>query len=221
MIRIQNLLFRYPSSDFELALDKAEFSVGTSTAIIGPSGYGKTTLLYLIAGIYTALEGEVWFGDTQLNKANEQQRSAFRLKNIGFVFQDFKLLSYLNVLDNILLPYRVNPAQPINSEAREKAMALAVSMGLETKLKRHPGHLSHGERQRVAICRALLTNPSLILADEPTGNLDPNNRDLIIDLLLSSVRKNGATLIAVTHDREILKGFDRTLDLAKIENSLV
>ena len=143
-------------------------------------------------------------------------RRNFRIANIGFVFQDFELIEYLDVRENILLPCFINTSLPATDELRARVDSLAESMGLGDKLKRPIGRLSQGERQRVAICRALLTKPPLLLADEPTGNLDPSNKNHIVGLLTEYVRANDATLIVVTHDHSLLPLFDRTIDFAEL-----
>jgi len=122
------------------------------------------------------------------------------------------LFDYLNILDNILHPYRINSALRIKKEVRQRAQVLAEEMGIGSKLKRYPHELSQGEKQRAAICRALLPNPKIILADEATGNLDPKNKIKILDLLFRAVDENGATLIGVTHDYELIDRFDRVVD---------
>ena len=122
------------------------------------------------------------------------------------------MLDYLNVLDNILHPYRISRALKLDRQVRQRALDLAAQMAIDDKLRRHPGELSHGERQRVAICRALLPQPHLILADEATGNLDPTNKTRILDLLFQSVADHNATLLGVTHDHELLPRFDRIVD---------
>jgi ABC-type lipoprotein export system ATPase subunit len=131
---------------------------------------------------------------------------------MGFVFQDFELLDYLNVLDNILHPYRITGALKLDKSVKKRAVLLAEEMGIGDKLKRKANDLSQGEKQRAAICRALLPQPELILADEATGNLDPDNKNRIMDLLFRSIEDHGATLLAVTHDHELLKRFDRVID---------
>jgi putative ABC transport system ATP-binding protein len=129
------------------------------------------------------------------------------------IFQEFKLLNYLNVLENILLPYRLNPILELTIEIRNRATELAVSVGLSDKINRHPKNLSQGERQRVALCRALITSPSLLLCDEPTANLDPANRDKILDLLFEYGQEKPASLVMVTHDPEVLGRFDQQVDI--------
>jgi len=212
MIHIQQVQFQYPTGDFRLWIDEFSITKGSKVAVIGPSGSGKTTLLNLIAGIVIPLKGTVSVGDIQVSGLDDRDRRDFRITNIGFVFQDFELLEYLNVLDNILHPFRITGALTLDREVRAQTVALAQEMGIGDKLKRNSNDLSHGEKQRVAICRALLTQPKLILADEATGNLDPENKGLILDLLFQTVQDHDATLLAVTHDHELLKRFDRVVD---------
>ena len=218
MIHIQQLQFQYPTGEFRLSIDEFSITKGSKVAVIGPSGSGKTTLLNLIAGIMTPLKGTVSVGDIQVSGLDDRERRDFRITNIGFVFQDFELLDYLNVFDNVLHPYRITGALKLDKEARTQAVSLAQEMGIGDKLKRNPNDLSHGEKQRVAICRALLPEPRLILADEATGNLDPDNKTHILDLLFSAVSDHDATLLAVTHDHELLKRFDRVVDFQEFQN---
>jgi len=212
MIHIKDLEFYYPSGEFRLNISDFQVTGGAKIAVIGPSGSGKTTLLNLIAGIITPLKGTVSVGDAQVSELGDRDRRDFRISSIGFVFQDFELLDYLNVLDNVLHPYRITGALKLDKAVRNRAEALTQEMGIGDKLKRKPNDLSHGEKQRVAICRALLPKPRLILADEATGNLDPDNKTLILDLLFKAVSDHNATLVAVTHDHELLKRFDRVVD---------
>ncbi len=212
MIHIDDLEFHYRKGEFRLRM--REFAVARSekVAVIGPSGSGKTTLLNLIAGIITPRTGHVSVSEVRVSGLSDSERRDFRITNIGFVFQDFELLDYLNVLDNILHPYRITGALRLDREVRARAETLAREMGIGDKLKRAAGDLSHGEKQRAAICRALLPRPNLILADEATGNLDPVNKIRILDLLFRSVEDHDATLLAVTHDHELLKRFGRVVD---------
>jgi putative ABC transport system ATP-binding protein len=218
MITIQKLEFRYPRGEFRLNIPDFQVSGGQKVAVIGPSGSGKTTLLNLIAGIITPLNGTVSVDESQVNALGDRERRDFRISNIGFVFQEFELLDYLNVFDNVLHPYRITGALKLDKEVRARAEALTQDMGIGDKLKRNPNDLSHGEKQRVAICRALLPQPKLILADEATGNLDPDNKTHILDLLFSAVSDHDATLLAVTHDHELLKRFDRVVDFQEFQN---
>ena len=211
-IVIDDLTFQYRDGDFRLRIPSLRIEAGEKAAIIGPSGSGKTTLIHLLAGIAPVDSGRILAHGAALEQLGDAERRRFRIAHIGFVFQDFALLDYLSVLDNILYPYRINRALSLTPEARGHAMDLAAMMGIEDKLKRRPQHLSQGERQRAAICRALVTQPPLLLADEPTGNLDPANKSHILQLLFQYVDERGATLIAVTHDHGLLSGFDRVID---------
>jgi len=215
MIRIQGLAFRYAATDdFTLSIASLEVSQNTRTAFIGPSGTGKTTLLNLIAGILPVPQGggSIEVGTVPVHRLTDAQRRRFRITTIGFVFQDFELLDYLNVMDNILHPYRITDALALDDAVRQRAKALAGAMGIGDKLKRRANDLSQGEKQRAAICRALLPQPKLILADEATGNLDPENKTRILDLLCRAVEEHDTTLLAVTHDHELLGRFDRVVD---------
>jgi ABC-type lipoprotein export system ATPase subunit len=212
MIHIHALEFHHQHGEFRLDVPELTVAQSEKVAVIGPSGSGKTTLLNLIAGILPPRAGEICIGDVHVDQLTDAERRDFRITSIGFVFQDFELLDYLSVLDNILHPYRISGALVLDRTVRTRAVSLAESMAIEDKLGRFPDELSQGEKQRAAICRALLPQPTLILADEATGNLDPDNKNVILDLLFNSVNNNDATLLAVTHDHELLSRFDRVID---------
>ncbi|KPJ76354.1 MAG: ABC transporter ATP-binding protein [Deltaproteobacteria bacterium SG8_13] len=212
MVETESLKFQYPDSSFHLSIPYFAVKAGEKVAVVGPSGSGKTTLLNLLAGILAPMEGSIKVGETAVSDLNDAGRRDFRIRNIGFVFQDFQLLDYLSILDNILHPYRISGALKLTGEVCQRAILLAEQMGVAGHLKKHPGELSQGEKQRAAICRALLSQPKLILADEATGNLDPENKTRILDLLFAAVDKHGTTLLAVTHDHELLRRFDRVID---------
>jgi putative ABC transport system ATP-binding protein len=218
MIAIEGLRFSYPGG---FALDIPEFRAesGEKLAIIGPSGAGKTTLLKLIAGIAHAESGRLEVDGANLRALGEAARRDFRARRVGFVFQELELLDYLDVFDNIVHAYRVNPSLKLDRTVRERARNLAEEVGLSAKLKRMPRELSQGERQRTAVCRALLAEPGLILADEATGNLDPANKVRILDLLFRAAERRGASLLAVTHDHELLPRFDRVIDFRALVKS--
>ena len=217
MIQIRGLNFTYPGGTFQLQIPDFQVQQGEKLAVIGPSGSGKTTLLNLVSGIVTPEPGEIVVAETTVSALSDAERRNFRIRNIGFVFQDFELLDYLNVLDNILHPYRISRALDLDSGVRERAALLAAQMDIDDKLKRRTDDLSQGEKQRVAICRALLPGPRLLLADEATGNLDPRNKGRILDLLFEAVDAHGTTLLAVTHDHELLPRFDRVVDFADFQ----
>lgn len=215
MIEIAKLSFRYPRSFFELQIDSLRVESAAATAVVGPSGSGKTTLLHLIGGILSPDSGSITVDGTDLTALTDSARRSFRLTNIGMVFQNFELIEYLNVLDNVLLPCRISKDLPLSSELRDRASGLLQSVALERHARKPVTKLSQGERQRVAICRALLTKPGLILADEPTGNLDPLTSEQILKLLLEAVRAEGATLVMVTHDHSLLQHFSQKVDFAQ------
>jgi putative ABC transport system ATP-binding protein len=216
MIRLRDLKFRYPEGDFSLALDELIVERGQSAALIGPSGCGKSTLLNLMAGILTPASGSVRVGDTDVHLLDDSQRRLFRLQQIGFVFQDFALIDYLTVRDNILHPWRINAAVPLAPAVKKRAGELARQLNIGEKLSRYPGQLSQGEQQRAAICRALAPKPSILIADEPTGNLDPSNKRAILDILLEYTRIEEATLVLATHDHDLLPAFDTVIDFSRM-----
>ena len=218
MITVSNLEFKYLRGEFRLSIPEFVVADSEKVAVIGPSGSGKTTLLNLIAGILAPVSGTVLVEDLTVSQLNDAGRRDYRITHIGFVFQDFELLDYLNVMDNILHPYRITGALKPDKDVKERAVKLAQDMGIDDKLKRHPNELSQGEKQRAAICRALLPQPKLLLADEPTGNLDTENKIRILDLLFRSVEETGTMLLAVTHDHELLKRFDRVIDFNDFRN---
>ena len=211
-IRVEGVEFRYGEGEFALAVPSLRIEGGATAAVIGPSGSGKTTLLHLIAGIRSPQTGRIFVGETEITGLGPSACRALRIRQIGLVFQEFELLDYLSILDNILLPCRLHSGLSPTRELRDRAAALADEAGIADKLKRRVTRLSHGERQRVALCRALLLRPSVVLADEPTGNLDPANKDRALDILLNYTSDSGATLLAVTHDHSLLGRFDRVFD---------
>ncbi|MEM7520492.1 MAG: ABC transporter ATP-binding protein [Pseudomonadota bacterium] len=215
MITVKDLTFRYPGTNFRLRVPEFTQQDHERVAIVGPSGSGKTTLLNLIAGILTPEAGRIDVAGTDVARLSDMARRRFRAGTIGFVFQDFALLDYLSARQNILYPFRISPALTLNAEARSRAESLAASCGIADKLDRHPTALSQGEQQRVAICRALVTQPKLILSDEATGNLDPDSKTRILDLLFEQATQAGSPVLAVTHDHELLPRFDRVIDFAQ------
>lgn len=218
MINISDLYFRYRQGDFRLCVPRLAVARGEKVAVIGPSGSGKTTLLNLVAGITVPARGDIVIHDVPVSTLSDAARRDFRIRHIGLVFQEFELLEHLNVLDNILLPCRITPSVKLQPRLRQRAAALARDVGIGDKLRRYVGRLSQGERQRVAICRALLLRPELLLSDEPTGNLDPVNKQHVLDLLFDYVQRHGTTLLTVTHDHDLLGRFDRTIDFRQFHD---
>jgi putative ABC transport system ATP-binding protein len=212
MLRVTDLQFRYGDGGFALRIGELNVAAGESVALVGPSGSGKTTLLHLLAGILAPASGSVVVGGQDTGALDADARRAFRIQRIGLVFQELELLEYLSVLDNVLLPYRIHPSLRLDSTAGERARTLAERLDIGDKLARLPRQLSQGERQRAAVCRALVTGPPLLLADEPTGNLDPANKQRVLDALFDLAAESGATILTVTHDHELLPRFDRTVD---------
>ena len=220
MLRLEGIRFDYPAprdgeAAFRLELPSLELSGGRSMAIIGPSGCGKTTLLRLASGILAPDTGEVELDGRRFDRLGADARRRIRLTRIGIVFQDFRLLDHLDVLGNVLLPFRLG-AGDLNREARAYAMGLLERLGIGHLARRPVTRLSQGERQRTAICRALVTRPGLVLADEPTGNLDPRNKRVILDALLDAARDREAAVLAVTHDHDLLDAFDDVVDLGTV-----
>lgn len=219
MVRIEDLRFGYGAGGFRLRIPEFSLEQNERVAIVGPSGSGKTTLLNLIAGILTPDAGHIEVAGTEVTGLSESARRRFRASRIGFVFQDFALLDYLSARQNIYYPYRITPALSLDEAAKDRVEALATACGIVDKLDRHPAQLSQGEQQRVAICRALVTQPDLILSDEATGNLDPESKARILDLLFEQAAGAGAAVLAVTHDHELLPRFERVLDFAQFREA--
>jgi putative ABC transport system ATP-binding protein len=217
MIAVLNLTFSYGDDNFRIHIPELSIKDGEKTALIGPSGTGKTTLLNLLSGILIPSSGQIMIGDLDITTFDVEDRQDLRMVKMGLVFQEFELLDYLSVLDNILLPYRVTPIHDLNNSIIKRAEQLASDVGLSDKLKRYPSNLSQGERQRVAVCRALLTEPSFIFGDEPTGNLDPQNRDHVMEILFDYCEKTQAPLLVVTHDSELIERFDKIIDVREFQ----
>lgn len=184
---------------------------GSCTFIIGPSGSGKSTLLYLLAALDLPTSGTIRVADQDVTTMSEDERDAFRRNQVGFVYQSFNLIANLDAVDNVLLPYIPTGVTP---ELRSKARELLQDVGLGHRMNRRPGQLSGGEQQRVAIARAIAPRPRLILADEPTGNLDGNTGNQIIELLFDLHRRRNATLVLITHDPALADRCARTVRMA-------
>ncbi|MCF6211728.1 MAG: ABC transporter ATP-binding protein [Gammaproteobacteria bacterium] len=191
-------------SDIDLAILAAE-----SVAITGPSGSGKSTLLGLLAGLDEPSRGRVLLDGVDLGALGEDDRASLRAEKLGFVFQSFQLLPMLTALENVMLPLELAG----RNDARRNAADVLVRVGLGERLQHTPLQLSGGEQQRVAIARAFAVGPSLLLADEPTGNLDSHTGERVIQLLFDLNREQGTTLVLVTHDRELAARCDRVLSL--------
>ena len=184
-------------------------SAGQFVAIVGASGSGKSTLLGLLAGLDTPSEGEIWLDGTPIHNLAETDLAAVRGRKIGFVFQSYQLISTLTALENVLLPFELN----VEGSGLKQARSLLEAVGLSERMDHYPVQLSGGEQQRVALARAFVVNPPIVMADEPTGNLDSANGRLVLDLLLERHIHAGATLVLVTHDPEVAARADRKIVL--------
>ncbi|BFL84645.1 ABC transporter ATP-binding protein [Shewanella baltica] len=180
---------------------------GESVAILGPSGSGKSTLLGLLAALDTPTSGEIWLDGVALSPLNEEQKAALRKQKVSFIFQSFMLVDTLTALENVMLPAELAGV----SNAKEKAQAMLVRVGLSHRLTHLPKQLSGGEQQRVAIARAFICEPTVLFADEPTGNLDSVNGHRIADMLFELNQESRTTLILVTHDLLLAKRCERQL----------
>ena len=201
-------LKKYYGKDESLvkALDDVSVSVeeGQFAAIIGTSGSGKSTLLNLLGGLDSPTSGSVQVEDKQIEKLTEEQLTVFRRKRIGFIFQNYNLIPYLTVYENIVLPVRLDG----RTEDRDFLNEILQFLELDKKISDYPSHLSGGQQQRVAIARALVSQPAVILADEPTGNLDSRTSDKVIDLLKMTSQKFHQTIVMITHNPEIAEKAD-------------
>ncbi len=213
-ITIENIVKNYISGNETLHILKGinlNIEEGTSVAVSGQSGSGKSTLLNIIGGLDKTDEGNVFIGNDNITSFNEKELSAYRSKKVGFIFQFHYLLKDFTALENIMIPAYI--AGMKKKEALERAEALLADVKLENRKGHFPSQLSGGERQRVAVARSMVNDPLLILADEPTGNLDPQNSDIVSELLYSSAQKRGKTLIVVTHDKKVAEKASRSLVL--------
>jgi len=220
MIVARNLSQRYPRAGGGEPLDvlcsiDLDVDEGESVAVLGPSGSGKTTLLGLLAGLDRPTSGSVALDGIDLEPLSEDERGALRAARVGFVFQDFQLLSTLTALENVLVPLELLPGDqsPPAAEADARASRLLGRVGLADRLHHHPAQLSGGEQQRVAIARAFANEPRLLFADEPTGNLDRETGREISDLLFELNHQARTTLVMVTHDIELARRADRIVHL--------
>ena len=213
IVKCEGLTKQVSTPDHELTIVKnAAFEVraGEAVAILGASGSGKSTLLGLLAGLDVPTSGRVTIDGEDLFRLTEDGRARLRGRMVGFVFQSFQLLPALTALENVMLPLELSGG----SDAAARARAMLGRVGLAERLGHYPRQLSGGEQQRVAVARAFVTEPKLLFADEPTGNLDSTTGEHVIDLLFEMNRERGATLVLVTHDSELASRCDRRLHIA-------
>ncbi|MCI9022408.1 MAG: ABC transporter ATP-binding protein [Eubacterium sp.] len=212
MVRMEHVKKYYGSGEnIVRALDGVSFSVekGTFTAVTGPSGSGKSTLLHLMGGLDSPTSGEVVIGGKSISRMSSEELTVFRRRHIGFVFQNYNLIPVFNVIENILFPLRLDKREP-----DEKYIdAVLRFLGIRGKIHALPGQLSGGQQQRVAIARALAAKPDIILADEPTGNLDSANSAEVIQLLSMGCRKTGQTIVMITHNEKIASLADAAVSI--------
>ena len=212
ILEVNKLRKEVSSGDSELTiLDDVSFSLeeGQSLAITGPSGSGKSTLLGLLAGLDTATSGEIYLDEVGLHKLDEEDRAILRKEKVGFVFQSFELLPSLTALENVMLPSELKS----EDNPQENAEYFLKRVGLSEREQHYPNQLSGGEQQRVAIARAFACSAKILFADEPTGNLDPKNGQVISDLLFEVNSETDNALVIVTHDLELANRCDKRIDL--------
>jgi len=204
LLKVTNIVKNYVSGEETLNILKGinfEINEGISAAISGRSGSGKSTLLNIIGGLDSADEGSILIGNDEITSLSEKELSVYRSKRIGFIFQFHYLLKDFTALENVMLPAYIAGIK--KKDAMETAMSLLADVKLDDRRRHFPSQLSGGERQRVAVARSMVNDPALILADEPTGNLDPQNSELVARLLYEGAQKRGKTLIVVTHDKNV------------------
>ena len=210
ILKVENLTKTYGSGETMVkALDGVSFSVprGQFVAIVGPSGSGKSTLLHILGGVDKATGGSVFIENTDISTLNETTLAIFRRRQIGLIYQFYNLIPILTVEENMTLPLLLD-GQKIN---KNKLDGLVEKLGLKDRIKHLPNELSGGQQQRVSIGRALMNDPALVLADEPTGNLDSKNSREIVDLLRAINKENNQTIIIITHDEKIALSADRII----------
>lgn len=210
ILKVENLTKSYVSAGRELTVLHAvnlELQAADTFAIVGPSGSGKTTLLGLCAGLDRATSGSVWLNTIQLDNLSEDQRAAVRNQHVGFIFQNFQLLPTLTALENVLVPLELRGERG----GTKQAQALLERVGLGGRGHHYPTQLSGGEQQRVSLARAFANRPSILFADEPTGNLDADTSATVVELLFELNREAGTTLVLVTHDLELAAKTQRVM----------
>lgn len=213
-IRVEHLTKRYRDADHDLTVINNlsyTFPEKGSVAIVGRSGTGKSTLMHLLGGLDMPTSGRVLFGDHDFSRMSSDERAAFRARHIGFIFQFHHLLPEFSALENVSLPLTMEGCA--DGEAESRASELLERVGLAARARHLPSQLSGGEQQRVAIARALVARPSVVLADEPTGNLDVATAAAIQSMLVEMTQAQGSTLVVVTHNQELARGLDNAVEM--------
>lgn len=216
MISINDLSLSYETSGGSVPVLSGfnlEIGDGQSAAIVGPSGSGKTTLLNLIGAMLPPTSGEITIGGENISSFDEQKSAAFRNRELGFIFQQHHLLPQLTVMENVLVPRLAGGWEESEAETRQRAESLLERVGLSHRLTHRPSELSGGEKQRVAVARALINQPRLLLADEPTGALDSETGDKVADLLFNLQKEERVTLVLVTHDLQLAGRAEKRVEL--------
>ena len=218
-IRLDSVRFYWSKNkDFKIFIPELKISEGEKVLLLGESGSGKTTLLSLISGFLSPISGDIYLNEKNINSLSARSRDQYRSDNIGIIFQQFNLLPYANVIDNIILPLyfsKVRASKIINQ--KETAINLCKSLRLpDTVTRMQANNLSVGQQQRVAVARALIGNPSLVIADEPTSSLDSDAQNIFLDLMFAQIEKNNSSLLMVSHDTSLSSYFDRVIDINEI-----
>jgi len=219
IIKIESLNFYWSKkSNFKIFVPSLEIKKGEKVLLLGESGSGKTTLLSLICGFLNPLSGNISINGNTINKLSSKTKDEYRADNIGIIFQQFNLLPYANVVDNVLLPLYFSQARSKNIvNKRAAALELFKQLRLPDDIAQYrASNLSVGQQQRVAVARALIGNPSLIIADEPTSSLDTNAQQLFLDLMFKQISENNSTLLMVSHDKSLSNRFDRQININEI-----
>lgn len=219
IVKIESLRFQWSkNNNFKIFVPKLEVGRGKKVLFLGESGSGKTTLLSLICGFLEPLSGSISINDKIINDLTSTNKDAYRSDNIGIIFQQFNLLPYANVIDNIILPLYFSKQRSKKVENKiNAAMNLCDQLRLpESILNQKASNLSVGQQQRVAVARALIGSPSIIVADEPTSSLDTEAQELFLDLMFDQISKNSSTLLMVSHDKSLTNYFDQVIDINEI-----
>ena len=219
IIKIESLNFYWSKkSNFKIFVPSLEIKKGEKVLLLGESGSGKTTLLSLICGFLNPLSGSISINGNTINELSSKTKDEYRADNIGIIFQQFNLLPYANVVDNVLLPLYFSQARSKNIvNKRAAVLELFKQLRLPDDIAQYKAsNLSVGQQQRVAVARALIGNPSLIIADEPTSSLDTNAQQLFLDLMFKQISENNSTLLMVSHDKSLSNRFDRQININEI-----
>jgi putative ABC transport system ATP-binding protein len=219
IIKIDSVRFHWSKKNsFKIFVPNFEINKGEKVLLLGESGSGKTTLLSLICGFLNPLSGSISINGSTINKLSSKTKDEHRADNIGIIFQQFNLLPYANVIDNIVLPLYFSKVRSANvTNQRESALNLCKQLRLPDDIDQYKASsLSVGQQQRVAVARALIGNPSLVIADEPTSSLDTDAQQIFLDLMFEQISNNKSTLLMVSHDRSLAERFDRLIDINKV-----